>query len=150
MDIELDITSFSSELPKVISPHLANLRAEGYECIHCHLVFLHEKDLNTHRSAAERLISCSMCSIKFLTVKGMKQHFGKKHEKSRPYRCGICFKRFRNVYASRIHKQQVHMHSSRQSCSYCGKSVYNKYSLSRHFKICTRKAMELEVCFEQN
>ena len=150
VDIEFDITGFSSQLPCVIAPKLSESRTEGYQCQQCRLTFLLEEDLNAHRSTTERLISCSMCSIKFLTVKGMKQHFGKKHEKSRPYRCGICFKRFRNVYASRIHKQQVHMHSSRQSCSYCGKSVYNKYSLSRHYKVCTRKAMELEICFGQS
>jgi hypothetical protein len=44
----------------------------------------------------------------------------------------------------------VHLHTSRQVCTYCSKSVYNKYSLSRHLKICARKAMELEISFKQS
>lgn len=138
MDITEKLPNSASQLPKPVDLKTGFSVNEGFLCSSCHLIFLSDQDLNLHKTTEERRISCSMCSIKFLTIKGMKQHFGKKHAKSRPYRCSICYKRFRNVYASRIHRQQVHMHSSRQSCSYCGKSVYNKYSLSRHFKVCNK------------
>ena len=147
VDIKLDVEGKLSLLPSPVVPTLCQNACEGFQCSLCRLTFEREEDLNFHRTSSEPLIPCQMCSIKFLTMKGMKQHFGKKHEKSRPYRCGICFKRFRNVYASRIHKQQVHLHTSRQVCTYCSKSVYNKYSLSRHLKICARKALELEISF---
>jgi hypothetical protein len=129
-------TKKSEALPKAIELSMTESPSEGHKCPYCSLIFTSEKDLCTHKAGKERLISCTHCSIKFLTFKGMKQHFGKKHTKSRPYRCKICYKRFRNVYAARIHKQQVHMNSSRLLCAHCGKSLYNKYSLSRHRLVC--------------
>lgn len=147
VDITLELPKSSYQLPKPIDLKTTSYVNEGLICTSCHLIFLSEQDLHLHKATEERRISCSMCSIRFLTLKGMKQHFGKKHAKSRPYRCNICYKRFRNVYASRIHRQQVHMHTSRQSCSYCGKSVYNKYSLFRHLKVCNKysKAMQSSI-----
>ncbi|OMJ78755.1 hypothetical protein SteCoe_21366 [Stentor coeruleus] len=148
VDITVVLPKSPYQLPKPIDIKTGTCVYQSLVCTCCHLIFQSEQDLQLHKTTEERRISCSMCSIKFLTTKGMKQHFGKKHEKSRPYRCNICYKKFRNVYASRIHKQQVHLHASRQSCSYCGKSVYNKYSLSRHLKVCNRYSKDLETFFE--
>ena len=147
VDINLDITNCPESLPSVYVLTLSTVLSEGYQCQSCRLIFKTQQDLNFHNSVPEKLIACPQCDNKFLTFKGMKQHFGKKHERSRPYRCSICLKRFRNVYASRIHKKQVHLHQSRKSCTFCGKNVYNKYSLSRHLKICSRNVEDLGFNF---
>jgi hypothetical protein len=126
-------------LPKPITLNLSEVVLDHCKCYSCGLVFATTEDLARHKAIEPKNVNCSMCSTKFITEKGMKQHFGKKHEKSRPYKCNICLKKFRNIYASRIHRLQVHMRTSRQSCPHCQKVVYNKYSLSRHFKICRNK-----------
>src|SRR5574343_873280 len=105
----------------------------GSQCVHCDLIFASEVELSVHLSPNKEIFHCPQCSSKFFTIKGMKQHYGKKHSKVRPYKCQICCKKFRNIYAARIHKEQVHYQSSRLSCSHCGKSVFNTYSLSRHY-----------------
>lgn len=114
----------------------------GSQCVHCDLIFSSEVELSIHLSPDKEIVRCPECSSRFFTIKGMKQHYGKKHSKVRPYKCQICCKKFRNIYAARIHKEQVHYQSSRLSCSHCGKSVFNNYSLARHYKVC-KKMLEL-------
>ena len=150
VDINLVTTNFPEYLPSVTMPMLSSILLGGFQCQSCKLIFKTEQDLNFHNSVPEKLINCTRCTLKFQTFKGMKQHFGKKHEKSRPYRCSICHKKFRNVYASRIHKKQVHFHMARKICTFCGKNVYNKYSLSRHLKICTKNIEDLGFNFSAN
>ena len=127
------------KLPKPDQLKTLSSLSEGHKCQHCDLVFESSCDLATHSLFQEKKFFCTLCPVKFQTLKGMKQHFGKKHAKSRPYRCSICLKRFRNVYACRIHRLQVHMHTAQQQCSFCNKVVYNKYSLTRHLGICAKK-----------
>lgn len=129
------------KLPSAYQPKACENAGIGFKCDSCGMVFALEQDLEMHNARMTKDIHCPLCSIKFVTYKGMRQHYGKRHAKIRPYRCNICYKRFRNVYASRIHKQQVHLHKARQDCMYCGKSVYNKYSLSRHLSICNKKTI---------
>jgi DNA-directed RNA polymerase subunit RPC12/RpoP len=108
----------------------------GSQCVHCELIFSSEVELSAHLFPDKEIIKCPKCSSKFLTTRGMKQHFGKKHSKIRPYLCQICSKRFRSFYGARIHREQVHFKSARMNCNHCGKSVFNRYSLARHYKVC--------------
>jgi hypothetical protein len=125
-------------LPSAIELRTLESLLGGSQCDHCKIIFSSQVELQIHLFPSKEIISCSQCPSKFLTVKGMRQHFGKKHAKVRPYKCGICFKKFRNIYAARIHKDQVHYQASRLSCEFCGKSVFNKYSLTRHLNVCNK------------
>ena len=140
----MDVTSLD-RLPKPFDPLLAGFDALGFKCETCSLSFARNEDLYSHQATEKKRYPCTTCFILFSSLKGMRQHFGKRHEKSRPYRCVLCSKRFRNIYASRIHKQQVHFHKSRQVCNYCGKRVFNKYSLIRHLRICSNYQKELRT-----
>ena len=131
-------TVVHEKLPKPLDPLITDSVNTGFKCESCLLVFMKDEDLKFHCSTERKKFPCGMCSILFSTLKGMRQHYGKKHAKSRPYRCALCSKRFRNIYAARIHKQQVHFHKSRQNCELCGKRVFNKYSLIRHLRICPK------------
>ena len=124
-------------LPKAVYLKISKIESDGHKCPACNLVFTTAGDLKLHSFTENRTISCSMCSTKFLTVKGMKQHFGKWHTAYKPFRCNLCDRKFRNIYASRIHRRQVHMHSARQQCTFCSKVLFNKYSMKRHLTICS-------------
>lgn len=81
----------------------------------------------------ERKIQCYKCSGTFKSMKGLKQHIGKKHDLRKKYSsCRICKKKFRNVYAVRFHVKQVHDKSTRVTCEVCNAERYNKYSLRLH------------------
>lgn len=125
-----------SKLPKPVFLKTANNGETSHICETCQLSFNTAGDLSLHKSTEMRLISCSQCASRFLTIKGMKQHFGKRHSAIRPYKCGSCPKKFKNVYALRIHKRQVHLHLARQQCRLCDKLLFNKYSMRRHLVIC--------------
>ena len=110
----------------------------GSQCMHCELIFSSEVELSLHLFPNKEIFKCPECSSKFLTLRVMKQHLGKKHSKIRPYQCQICYKKFRSIYGARIHKEQVHYKSARLNCNHCGKSVFNRYSLSRHINVCRK------------
>ncbi|CAG9334325.1 unnamed protein product [Blepharisma stoltei] len=76
---------------------------------------------------------CHLCHKTFKTHKGLQQHLGKQHTKSKEVvSCDICGKKFKHKYAVKFHINQVHDKITRVSCPICGKSVYNKYILSQH------------------
>ena len=106
------------------------------KCPCCFLYFNDANSLNLHSLSIEAGFQCSKCFKTYTSEKGMKQHYGKKHEKLRPSRCRICTKRFRNKYALKFHVLQVHEKVSRQKCELCSKFYYNKYSLNRHISVC--------------
>lgn len=130
--------SHRNTLPAVQVVKTSSSQLSPYKCLYCELAFDSETDLSLHCSSSNKIVHCDECDNKFLTVKGMKQHYGKKHAVSRPYKCNICLRRFRNIYACRIHRQQVHFHSARKICGLCGKSVFNQYSLKRHLETCSK------------
>lgn len=77
---------------------------------------------------------CPNCEGIFSTVKGLKQHIGKKHDKQNKYsKCPQCSKKFKNKYAVRFHVKQVHDKATRVQCADCGTEYYNKYMLKDHF-----------------
>lgn len=137
------LVSCAGALPAVHILKTSSTQLSPHKCLICGLTFDSESDLSLHCLSSEKFIQCAGCNNKFLTVKGMKQHYGKKHAVSRPYKCTICLRRFRNVYACRIHRQQVHFHSARKNCGLCGKSVFNQYSMKRHLVICSKLRMDL-------
>lgn len=81
----------------------------------------------------EGKIQCHKCSGTFKSMKGLKQHIGKKHDTRSKYSsCRICHKKFRNIYAVRFHIRQVHDKSTRVTCDVCNTECYNKYLLRIH------------------
>lgn len=132
-----------ARLPAVNVPRTSSSQSNPFKCLHCLTVFETEQDLSFHCFSDQKFIACLGCDCKFLTLNRMKQHFGKKHVVSRPYKCLICLKKFRNVHACRIHKQQVHFHTARKVCEFCGKSVFNKFSLKRHLSTCDKIKLRL-------
>lgn len=138
VDINLGISRIPIPLPKVLMLEQSVNKSLGFPCESCELIFKSKTDLISHNLEINQKFSCSECGAEFRSYKVMKQHFGKKHEKLRPYCCSICNKKFRNVYAFRIHKKQVHFHESRKICTFCDKELFNKYSLSRHMKSCKK------------
>ena len=77
--------------------------------------------------------ACNRCSGHFVSMKGLRQHIGKKHNLTRKYSsCPQCNKKFRTKYAVRFHVKQVHLKATRVSCSICGQDYYNKYMLKEH------------------
>ena len=111
------------------------------KCPQCKLCFNDTNSLNLHLFFEKQAgFQCSKCLKTYTSEKGMKQHYGKKHEKLRPSRCRICTKRFRNKYALKFHVLQVHEKKSREKCEFCFKIYYNKYSLNRHMSVCKSKS----------
>lgn len=136
VDINLTLDLADNKLPSVNIMKICADSGSGHGCKSCSLRFLTKADLTLHQTLESRKFSCPACLALFTSNQGMKQHFGKKHAKAKPYRCSICQKKFKNIYAVRTHKQQVHMHRNRQTCPKCNKIVFNKFSLSRHLEVC--------------
>jgi hypothetical protein len=124
-------------LPSPVIPKYSYHKYKTYRCLSCSLGFQNIFDLRMHQLVdSEESVICDECNQIFSTAKGMKQHYGKIHAKSRPSRCSACKKRFRNKYALKFHFKQVHEQSTRQICAGCNIEVYNSYSLKRHQKKC--------------
>ena len=136
VDIDSTTDLAGNKLPSVNFMKICANTRSGHDCKYCNLRFVSKADLSLHQTFESRKFSCPACFLLFTSSQGMKQHFGKKHAKAKPYRCSICQKKFKNIYAVRTHKQQVHMHRNRQMCPKCNKTVFNKFSLSRHLEIC--------------
>jgi hypothetical protein len=142
----------SSLLPKPVMPQLfENSNSEKrFVCGHCHAAFNLHEDMILHLTAGNPdaqyqkisecvTYTCLICNIAFNTFKGMKQHFGKIHIKTKTYPCGICNKLFRDKYAAKFHMQNVHDSSKRVTCNLCEKLCFNKYSFRIHFEKCLKK-----------
>lgn len=80
----------------------------------------------------DRNSQCPFCFKVFNTVRGKKQHIGKKHDHYRPVSCELCGKNFKHKHAKKAHVVEFHQRKARISCETCGKSLYNKYVLQRH------------------
>jgi len=82
---------------------------------------------------------CQYCVSQFQTFKGLKQHLGKVHDKTRRNaKCPVCAKRFKHKYAVKFHVRQVHERATETECQRCGKHLYNKYVLQSHLKTCNK------------
>ena len=117
-----------------------------YSCTRCKLNLYSLHELNLHQASesvnkertesADSLYLCPTCNIEFASYLGMRQHYGKVHNKDRTARCSICSNRFKDIYALKFHKRQVHEKSTQIYCTLCNKSLYNKYSYNAHLKKC--------------
>mmetsp|Transcript_3105 Transcript_3105/g.2820 ORF Transcript_3105/g.2820 Transcript_3105/m.2820 type:complete len:131 (+) Transcript_3105:186-578(+) len=89
--------------------------------------------------------SCTICSKKFTTYKGLKQHVGKMHEGSpKEIKCDCCDRSFKHKYALKFHMDQVHQKVTRVSCEHCEKEFYNKYRLETHQRYCLMERVNSE------
>ena len=133
----LSLSQSDCSLPSPIFLDVNPTSKTKAKCPCCLLYFNDTLSLNLHCFLnVPAGFQCSKCFKAYTSEKGMKQHYGKKHEKLRPSRCKICAKRFRNKYALKFHIIQVHEKLSREKCSLCSKFYYNKFSLNRHMLVC--------------
>jgi uncharacterized C2H2 Zn-finger protein len=137
----------NQKLPGVNDP----IVSEGYKrhkCPNCTLAFKYFSDLRSHLLiGTSKIHACPECDQYFSSLKGMKQHFGKVHQKTRSSRCHLCKRKYCNKYSLKNHVVQVHSGLGRVMCPDCDKDYYNQYSLIRHSQSC-RGRVKLEVIDE--
>ncbi|OMJ88391.1 hypothetical protein SteCoe_9713 [Stentor coeruleus] len=153
MDQNLEISSEArTRLPP---PHIPNTcentqKIKKYTCHDCQLAFCGENDFILHKTlglppkidSPENLATCSKCNLEFASFKGMRQHYGKVHLKTKSLKCKLCCKFFKDKYAVKFHVQQVHDRSTQINCAICTKLCYNKYSYKTHLQKCSQRASQ--------
>ena len=139
---KLDKTLISKLLPSPIFPSMTDDCESKHACTLCNLKFLNENDLINHQSNETinsikyKKSRCSYCSLTFSSYRGMKQHFGKIHEKKKNIPCTICGKLFKDKYAIKFHIEHVHETSKRVQCENCSFLCYTKYVYQAHKQNC--------------
>ena len=131
-------TPASKLLPSPVFPSTLFSEESKYACPCCDLKFSNEIDLLSHKNTEyinlkkSKNIKCSYCTLTFSSFRGMKQHFGKIHEKKKNIPCNICGKLFKDKYAIKFHTQHVHETSQRVQCENCSFLCYTKYVYQAH------------------
>ena len=138
----LDVTQISNLIPSPIFPSTTDNCESIFTCNLCNLKFSNENDLLSHESNEKinsgncKKFKCSYCTLTFSSYRGMKQHFGKIHEKKKNIPCTICGKLFKDKYAIKFHTQHVHETSKRVQCENCSFLCYTKYVYQAHKQNC--------------